>query len=64
MYGQGCAGKDVPEATTMVTAGIAYLPGFLVDGPPPEGGGSCNGLEALFRLKPAEGYPHQAGFNK
>lgn len=35
-----------------------------VDGPPPEGGGSCNGLEALFRLKPAEGYPHQAGFNK
>jgi hypothetical protein len=31
MYGQGCAGKDVPEATTMLTAGIAYLPGFLVN---------------------------------
>ena len=31
MYGQGCAGKDVPEAARMVTAGIAYPPGFLVN---------------------------------
>jgi hypothetical protein len=27
----GVRGKDVPEATKMVTAGIAYLPGFLVN---------------------------------
>jgi hypothetical protein len=25
MYGQGCAGKDVPEATTMVPAGPTCL---------------------------------------
>ena len=38
---------------------LILLPGHgnylsVVDGPPPEGGGSRNGLEALFRLKPAE----------
>jgi hypothetical protein len=28
---RGAREKDVPEAATMVTAGIAYLPGFLVN---------------------------------
>jgi hypothetical protein len=31
MYGQGCAKKDVPETAELVTAGIAYLAGFLVN---------------------------------
>jgi hypothetical protein len=31
MYGQGCAGKDVPEAAKLVTAGIGYLPGSVVN---------------------------------
>ena len=30
-YGQECPGKDVPEAAEVVTAGIAYLPGFLLN---------------------------------
>ncbi len=43
------------------------LPGqlsFIVNDPPPEGGGYGNGLKVLFRLKPAGWFPHQAGFKK